>query len=389
MIKQNKKNGYIFFAVFSHLILFSLGFIYINSIYRKMKSESMIMSMELQLKEKNIGRISSSFLAYKATDQIKRNDLLELENKSINKTYKQTVGTYEQLIKLREVMKKTAPFDEQFSSILMLLAERNYTSSSALLIKLEKDIKTKQMEIANSFQIPQNVAVNNSPPSKGYQRQVVETDKGSFMVDIIVADLNSTKVVVDTASDGTCGNDCPVMSLGDYAARSGAFAAINGQYFCPADYPSCSNKKNAFDTLLMNKNKVYFNSDNNVYSTNPAAVFGQGYARFMGQAQQWGRDTGVDGVISNYPLLISNGEVVGGGGGGKGSRSFIGSSGTNVSIGVVHNASIEEVAYVMKKLGIQNALNLDSGGSTALWQNGRYVVGPGRNLPFGILFLRR
>ena len=389
MIKNNTKVNYFFLVTVVLFMLICLVIYYGYSLYGKMKSESVTMRQELQLKQKNIDTISSSFLTYKATDQIKRNDVLESENKNINKTYKQSVGIYEQLIKLREVMKKTAPYDERFSSILTLLAERNYTSSSALLIQLEKDIKTKQLEIANSFQIPQNIGTNNAPPSSGYQRQVVESDKGSFMVDIIVADLNSTKVIVDTASEGTCGNDCPVMTLGDYAARSGAFAAINGQYFCPADYPSCSNKKNAFDTLLMNKNKVYFNSDNNVYSTNPAAVFGQGYARFMGQAQQWGRDTGVDGVISNYPLLISNGEVVGGGGGGKGSRSFIGSSGTNVSIGVVHNASIEEVAYVMKKLGIQNALNLDSGGSTALWQNGRYIVGPGRNLPFGILFVRR
>lgn len=33
-----------------------------------------------------------------------------------------------------------------------------------------------------------------------------------------------------------------------------------------------------------------------------AAIF-SGSARFVGQTSEWGRDTGVDGVIANYPLL--------------------------------------------------------------------------------------
>src|SRR5258707_477799 len=49
-------------------------------------------------------------------------------------------------------------------------------------------------------------------------------------------------------------------------------------------------------------------SDNNVYSTNPAFIFSGG-VRVVGQAEQWGRDTGVDGVISNYPLLVSGGNI--------------------------------------------------------------------------------
>ena len=58
-------------------------------------------------------------------------------------------------------------------------------------------------------------------------------------------------------------------------------------------------------------------------------------------------------------------------------------------IGVVHNATVAEVAHVLKTLGLDGALNLDSGGSTALWYNGRYIDGPGRNIPDAILFLRK
>lgn len=394
MIKftANKKKYFLLITVF--FVIVSLISYYIFTQYKKLQFQLSSTRQEVFSTKKQLDTTIKAFLHFKSTDQVKRNDSLESENNKINKTFKLAVDTYENLVQLRENTKKTSSFDEQFSSILILLSERNYSSSSALLIQLKKDIKMKQIEIANAFQIPQNVVTNNTPPSNGSQRQVVETEKGEFMMDIIAADLNSTKVVIDTASDGTCANECPVMALGEYAARSGAFAAINGQYFCPADYPSCSGKKNAFDTLLMNKNKVYFNSDNNVYSTNPAVVFGQGYARFLGQSLQWGRDTGVDGVISNYPLLVTNGEIVFGGGGdakwsGKGSRSFIGNTGTSVYIGVIYNATVEDAAFVLKKLGVQNALNLDSGGSTALWQNGRYLAGPGRNTPFGILFVRR
>lgn len=154
------------------------------------------------------------------------------------------------------------------------------------------------------------LVVNNTPPGAGFSRQTVSTAGQNFPVDIIAADLNSTKVVVDTASAADCSNNCPVIPLGDYIARNGAYAGINGSFFCPAEYPSCAGKTGSFDTLLMNKNKYYFNSSNNVYSTIPAAIFYPGGARFVGQSSQWGRDTSVDAVIANYPLLVTGGNIV-------------------------------------------------------------------------------
>lgn len=215
------------------------------------------------------------------------------------------------------------------------------------------------------------------------------------MVDIIAANLNTTKVVIDTASDDDCRNDCPVKSVAEYASRSGAWAAINGNFFCPADYPSCSGKVNSFDTLVMNKNKHYFNSDNNVYSTVPVAVFSSGSARFMNQSLQWGRDTGVDGVIANYPLLISGGNIAYFENpnepkfGARGARTFIGTKGNMVYIGVVRGATMGESAKVLKALNMGDAINLDEGGSTALWYQGRYLAGPGRNIPNAVLFIKK
>lgn len=330
----------------------------------------------------------------KTEDQRVRNDELEQTIKEIEAVYDEAVVVYEELVKLREATNKTADYDGRFAKILTILAEHEYTSASAELVTLKKDIAKKRAEIAASFQIPQNAKTSNDLPGNGYSRQVVQIDIGSYLVDIIAADLNSTRVIVDTASDGNCGNDCPVLSLADYASRSGAYAGINGPYFCPASYPSCAGKTNSFDTLLMNKNKTYFNSDNNVYSTVPAVIFSGGSARWVSRSLEWGRDTGVDSVIASQPLLIMNGNITYGGDSevkraGKGTRSFIGSSGSTAYIGVVHNANVAEVARVLHGMGMQNALNLDSGGSTALMSGGRYLAGPGRNTPFGILFIRK
>jgi hypothetical protein len=206
--------------------------------------------------------------------------------------------------------------------------------------------------------------------------------------------MGSTKVVVDTATDGDCKDNCPVLSLSDYVGRNGAYAGINGSYFCPADYPSCAGKSNSFDTLAMNKNKHYINSANNVYSTVPLVVSGNGFLRFVGQSLDWGRDTSVDGVLANQPLLVSGGKSVFGGDGdpkksGGGTRGFIANKGSMAYIGFVHNASVAEAGSVLAAMGMDNALNLDSGGSVALWASGGYQVGPGRNIPNAILFVNK
>ena len=337
--------------------------------------------------------LENEFKDLKSQDQYLINQELQKKVKNVETEYNQTVITYESLLELKGKTKDTEKFDKAFALTLRQLSELNYTSASATLSQLKKDIAAKEQELITAFTIPKNVQEKNTPPGSGFSRQKVSIDLGSYLVDIISADLSSTKVIVDTASDGTCTNDCPVLSLGDYASRSGAYAGINGSYFCPASYPSCAGKTNSFDTLLMNKNKTYFNSDNNVYSSVPVAAFGSGWARFMGRSSDWGRDTGVDGVIANQPLLVSGGNVAFGGDGdpkkgSKGSRSFVGASGSIVYIGVVHNATVAEVAHVLKAMGIQDALNLDSGGSTALWSGG-YKVGPGRNIPNAILFVKK
>lgn len=351
-----------------------------------------------------LAKTQKELTALKNVDQYKRNNELEDTIKHIETTYDKAVRSYESLLDLKSQTRsassgqtnKTDDLDKLFADSLNELSKRNYATADAKLNDLIQQIsdQLKKLAAASVPAVPQNAPTNNTPPGNGYSRQSVTADTGTFVVDMIAADLSSTRIVVDTASDSDCSNNCPTLPLGTYVARSGAYAGINGTFFCPPEYPSCAGKTGSYDLLVMNKNKVYFNSANNVYSTNPVVVFGSGFIRFIGAAENWGRDTSVDGVISNFPLLVSGGNIVYGSSSdtkftNKGTRDFIANKGNTAYIGVMYNANMTDSAHVLKALGMDNAMNLDEGGSTALMLNGNYIAGPGRNIPNAVLLLHK
>jgi len=379
----------IFFAIFIPLIIL-FTFFFITT-----KNTTTTLNASLLSAQSNVKKLEKELSDLKNQDQFKRNEILQAEIKNLELSYSKAVKMYETIQDLDDQKIKTTSYKEKLTLALSYLSKRNFASGSAELTALEKQITSDQQKTAATSTSPAiaNAPSSNTPPGTGFSTQKVTTEIGEYTVSLIAADMGSTRIIVDTASDSDCRDNCPVLSLGDYVSRNGAFAGINGSYFCPASYPSCAGKTNTFDTLLMNKNKTYFNSDNNVYSSVPVVVFGGGFMRFIGQSSGWGRDTSVDSVLANQPLLLSGGNITFSGDGdpkkgSKGSRSFVGNKGSTAYIGVVYNATVAEGAYALKALGLENALNLDSGGSTALWSGG-YKVGPGRNIPNAILFVRK
>lgn len=353
--------------------------------YNKISSLQTLIQKITQEKDKNLEelqRIATELEGLKNQDQYKRNEQLQETIKNIEMTYKEAVSVYDDLVELREKSKNTKAMEEDFAEAISKLSERDYSGAKDTLNSIAGKITAEEQKITASFTIPKSVPQSNAPPGSGYSRQTANVEGlGSYLVSIVAADLGSTKVLVDTAADSDCTNDCPVLPLAEYVSRNGAFAGVNGTYFCPATYASCAGKTNTFDLLVMNHRKTYFNSGNNVYSNNPAVIFGDGYVRFVTAASQWGRDTSPSGVLSNFPLLVFNEQVVFGGDddpkkGSKGGRSFVANKGNTVYIGVVHSATVAESARVLHTLGMRNAMNLDDGGSTALWSGG-YKVGPG------------
>lgn len=347
----------------------------------------------------SLSSVQKSINVLKARDEYKINKQLEIDLKQNHDIFTDSISVYEDMTDLPATDKKLPDFKIRFATILKYLSDKNNSSASAELKKLATDVTAEKQTLvaaAPSAAGPNPAAApaSNTPPGSGFSRQTVDVNGNKYVVDLVAGNLGSTRVIVDTATDGDCRDNCPVLSLAEYVSRNGAYAGINGSYFCPADYPSCAGKVNTFDTLAMNKNKHYINSDNNVYSTVPAMISGNGFMRFVGASQEWGRDTGVDGVLANQPLMVSGGKSIFGGDGdpkksGGGTRGFVANKGSTAYIGFVHNASVQEAAAVLAAMGMDNALNLDSGGSVALWANGRYQVGPGRSIPNAILFVNK
>lgn len=394
VIKMYQRNPRFYIASFIWSVVSTvIGLFFFFQLQAKYNSEhakTKTLNMQLAKVEKSLRDVTGR-------DEYKINESLKQQFKENHDLLQSTISVYEGMVDLPATDKKLVEFKTRFALVLKYLSDKNNSSASSELKKLDEDIEAERSAQVASIQAMPNTAsapASNTPPGSGFSRQTVDVNGNKYLVDIVAGNLGSTRIIVDTATDGDCRDNCPVLSLGEYVARNGAYAGINGSYFCPADYPTCAGKTNSFDTLAMNKNKKYINSDNNIYSTVPAAIFGNGFMRFVGASQDWGRDTGVDGVLANQPLMVSGGKSVFGGDGdpkkgGSGTRGFVANKGSTAYIGFVHNASVANAALVLEKMGMDNALNLDSGGSVALWANGRYQVGPGRSIPNAILFVNK
>jgi hypothetical protein len=101
--------------------------------------------------------------------------------------------------------------------------------------------------------------------------------------------------------------------------------------------------------------------------------------------------------ITNYPGLLDGGNVqIDDSQSGlsdkqkaKGTKVGIGiRGGANVIVVIAQNVNMQEFAYVFKSLGADGALNLDTGGSTALYCGEKYLAGPGRDVPNAIVFVK-
>ena len=208
------------------------------------------------------------------------------------------------------------------------------------------------------------------------------TSGGNYTV--ATFDLGATTVVTDSANDNDCGNDCPTKSLATYIAENGGRAGINGTYFCPPDYSSCGGKVNSFDfSVWNNRQKKWINAYSLFWNGRGMMVFRPGSAQFFSCAACAGAPSDITGGITNYPSLLSGGQVLVSDGA-KGTRGGIGFGSGKLFLIVARNSSFLDLANIFKSLGATEALNLDGGGSTALYDGG-YKAGPGRSLPNAII----
>ena len=159
-------------------------------------------------------------------------------------------------------------------------------------------------------------------------------------------------------------------------------------------YAQFNDKLNSFDYALYNSDSdSWINEGARGWSATGLMTFSGGGGSFYSASSDFGGGS-VDAGISNYPSLVKNGEIVIDEGAldsyqkdVKGSRGVIGIGGGNIFLAIVTNATVVDAAYAIQAAGAEDALNLDGGGSSALY-NGGYLVGPGRSLPNAVVLTR-
>lgn len=238
----------------------------------------------------------------------------------------------------------------------------------------------------------------SGPPGSGLSRITVATAKGNFSATVLSLDLATTRVVTDTASDSDCPTDCPVLSLRDFVTRNNGFAGVNGTYFCPSTYPECASKTNSFDFPVYNTRLNRWINGGNLGWGGRSLFFTRGDGSSEYQQDSTAYPGSPQSAIINYPGLVHGGNIqIDDNQSGlsdkqkvKGTKVGIGlRDSRNVMVVIAQNVTMLEFAHVFKSLGATGALNLDSGGSTALFYNSSYVYGPGRNLPNSVIFVRK
>jgi hypothetical protein len=236
-----------------------------------------------------------------------------------------------------------------------------------------------------------------APPETGlgYNYQSVSTVRGTFNVHLIKERLSAVTVKTLTANVTDCSNNCPAKPLAQYVSENAAYAGMNGTYLCPPDYAQCAGKVNSYDYAVYNSNLRRWinynalNAQNGGLFLNGAStsVYRRTYVYYQNQ-------TPITAAITNFPLLVQNGAVIdstseqNGSQLLKGTKGAIGVDGTYIYLVIVTNATVTDAAYVMQALGARDALNLDGGGTAAMWIGGSYKVGPGRLLPNAIVLTK-
>ncbi len=239
-----------------------------------------------------------------------------------------------------------------------------------------------------------------------YEHKVISTTDGDFKIDVVEIDLENPnlKIITDTGDDYNCKDNCIARGLEEYVFEHEAFVAFNGSYFCA--YDNCGGKNYYFFPVFNSTEKKMINEDQLKYWTTGPIIAFDTFNKFYFfkdsrdfenvEAFEKKYKVKLQAAIGNKPGLIENGKnilidfeldekqknV-------KGVRNAIGYKNNKLYLAVVYNATVPNLANVMKALNMEYAMNTDGGYSSALYYNDEFIVGPGRDIPNVILFIEK
>lgn len=242
-------------------------------------------------------------------------------------------------------------------------------------------------------------------PNSSWRLWTVPTSRGTFTANVVAINLENPKLHIYTLTGSAydCSNNCPVAPLQKYVQRVQGFAGINGTYFCPYDYAACAGQYGSYYWMVYNSVRhTFVNAYQNKFNKGPLVAFDtEKHWHFWREAKDWPGlaafesqyQTKLTALISNGPALVVNRQVVVTSNEldakqrtVKSNRSGLAFKGKNAYLIVANGATVLDLAAVMQYFKMEYAINLDGGGSSALYYLGKYRVGPGRNIPNALLF---
>lgn len=231
-----------------------------------------------------------------------------------------------------------------------------------------------------------------------YSDSYITTKKGTFRTRIVK--VPRKKFTLETISTNTkdCGMSCTAQTLKQFVKQRKGIAGINGTYFCVscgiADYSFLSPLFHSGVKKMINEYKLPFhNGPLLIVTKNGSYHYFHRSIDFGWTQEEFEEETGkkIIAGISNYPALLENDiimihdEPLESSMVTRRIRSAVGYNDRFLSFVTVESATVEDVAYMMKKIGNTYALNMDGGTSTALFLSGLYKSGPGRLLPNALI----
>ncbi len=252
-----------------------------------------------------------------------------------------------------------------------------------------------------------NVVIPQNPSE--YFTSNVATSVGTFATKQVKIDLANPylKIITDTAvTSDTVPAPWPVYSMSEFLGFNNADIGINGSYFWPAEYGGDPAKANTFNPMVYNSRLgVMINEKRNAGNLGGLIVFDDKNKPYFFlktnefKSKVWFEityKTKLQAALANVSTLVYDGAINYGNGDldekmltVRSSRAAIGIKDGEARLVVVSNATVPHLAAVMQSLGMKYALNLDGGGSTALYYQGGFKAGPGRKLANVILFKTR
>jgi hypothetical protein len=189
-------------------------------------------------------------------------------------------------------------------------------------------------------------------------------------------------------------------TLKSLVENSNWVAGINGAYFIPRDYTGLADTTNT--VRIMNSDGLSYSRYYPDTGINGIFGFDSAHMPILVQNSIYGdralRDNYNSGMllelqsgIANFPILLANGinlvprydnlglitakmKIVS-------TKSFICRTKSNdIKMGTISKISMLDVPAFISPFGCVDAINLDNGGSLAMYDKSKYIVGPGRNI---------